>query len=55
MGPGWAILFYGRQSLGEGMSLGEAHDAMSMLSGADSWVDKQAQLNANAVSLWEGQ
>ena len=24
MGPDWAILFYGRQSLGEGLSLGEA-------------------------------
>ena len=23
-GPGWAILFYGRQSLGERLSLGEA-------------------------------
>ena len=25
--PGWAILFYGQQSLGEGLSLGEARDA----------------------------
>ena len=23
MGPGWAVLFYGRRSLGEGLSLGE--------------------------------
>ena len=27
---------------------------MFMLSGALSWVGKQAQLNANALSLWEG-
>ena len=54
MGPGWAILFYGRQLL-EGLSLGKAQDAMFMLSGAISWVGKQAQLNANALGLWEGQ
>ena len=53
MGPGQAILFYGRQSL-EGLSLGEAWDSMFMLSGAISWVGKQAQLNANAVTLGEG-
>ena len=53
-GPGRAILFYGRQSLGEGLSLGEVWDTTFMLSGAISWVGKQAQLNASAVSLWEG-
>ena len=53
-GPSQAILFYGRQSLGEGLSLGEVQDAMFMLSGAISWVGKQAQLNANPVSLGEG-
>ena len=51
---GWVILFYGRQSLGEGLSLGEAWDSMFMLTGAINWVGKQAQLNAIAVSLWEG-
>ena len=55
MGPSQAILFYQRQSLGEGLSLGKAHDAMFTLTGDTSWVGKQAQLNANAVSLWEGQ
>ena len=53
MGPGQAILFYGRQSLG-GLSLGEAHDAMFTLTGDISWVGEQAQLNANAMSLEEG-
>ena len=53
-GRGWAILFYRRQSLGEGLSLGETRYNMFMPSGAISWVGKQAQLNANAVSLWEG-
>ena len=32
MGPGWAILFYGRQSLGEGHSLAEVHNATFNLS-----------------------
>ena len=40
MGPAWAILFYGRQSLGERLSLGKACDAMFSLSGAISWVGK---------------
>ena len=54
MNPGWAILFYRRQSIGEGLSLGEVQDAMFTLSGAISWVGKQALLHANALSLWKG-
>ena len=42
IGPGWAILFYGRQSLGEELSLGKAHDAIFMLTRDISWVGKQA-------------
>ena len=53
-GSVWAILFYRRQSLGEGLNLGKAHDAMFMLSGAISWVGKQAQLQAKPVSLGKG-
>ena len=52
--PSWAFLFYGRWSLGEGLSLGKAWDAMFTLSGAISWVGKQAQLNVNVGSLGEG-
>ena len=55
MGPGWAILFNGRWSLGEGLNLGKVLDAMFMLSGAISWFGKQAQLNANELSLQVGQ
>ena len=33
-GPGWTILFYGRWSLGDGLSLGKAQDAMFTLSGS---------------------
>ena len=53
MGPGQAVLFYGRQSLGEALSLGEVRDAMFTLSWTISWVCKQAQLNANPLRLQE--
>ena len=42
MGPRQTILFYGRQSPGEGLSLGEACDVMFTLMGDISWVGKQA-------------
>ena len=54
-GPGWALLFYGWQLLGEGQSLGEAWDAVFSLSGAISWIGKQAQLSTKPVSLGDGQ
>ena len=52
-GPGWAIIFYGWQSL-EGLSLGEARDATFTMSGVITWVSKQAQLSAKPVSLGDG-
>ena len=54
VGPSQVILFYRRWSLGEGLNLGKAWDTTFTLSGAISWVGKQAQLNANPVSLGEG-
>ena len=45
--PGQAVLFYGRWSLGEGLSLGEARDAAFTLTGAGTWVGKSAYLNAD--------
>ena len=53
-GPGQAILFYGWWSLGEGLGLGKVRDALLTLSGAISWVSKQALLSANLISLVEG-
>ena len=53
-GPGWAVLFYGQHSLGEGLSLGEVKDTMFTLSGITAWVGKQAQFNAKPISLGEG-
>ena len=47
------VLFYGWWLLG--LRLGKAWDVSFMLSGAISWVGKQAQLSANPVSLGEVQ
>ena len=54
-GPGRAVLFYGRQSLREGLSLGKARDAAFTLTGTGTWVGKLAHLVADSLTLWEGQ
>ena len=45
-GPGRAVLFYGRHSMGEGLTADEARDAIFLLSGAGTWVGKLAYLPA---------
>ena len=52
--PSWAILFYGQQSLGEGLSLGKVCNTVFILSGAISWVGKPAQLSVKLVNLGDG-
>ena len=37
-GPGRAVLFYGRHSLGEGLTIDEARDAAFLLPGVGMWV-----------------
>ena len=54
MGPGRAVLFYGRQSLGEGLSLGKVIDVTFTLTGAGTWVGKLAHLAADPLTIWEG-
>ena len=44
--PGWAVVFYGRHSMGEGIMAGEARDATFLLTGAGTWVGKLAKLTA---------
>ena len=39
-GPGRAVLFYGRCSLGEGLRADEARDATFLFTGAGTWVGK---------------
>ena len=54
VGPGKAILFYRRRSLGEGLKVDEARDATFLLTGAGTWVGKSAYLTANPMTLQEG-
>ena len=54
MGPSRAILFYGRWSLGEGLSLGEARDAAFVLTGLGTWVGKAAYLATDPLTIQEG-
>ena len=39
-GPGRAVLFYGRHSMGEGLTTDEARDAAFLLTGPGTWVGK---------------
>ena len=54
VGPGKAILFYGRRSLGEGLKADEARDATFLLTGAGTWVGKSAYLTTDPMMLQEG-
>ena len=54
MGPGRAVLFYGRHSLGEGLTLGKTRDATFLLTGAGTWVGKPAYLAADPMTIQEG-
>ena len=54
IGPGKAILFYGRRSLGEGLKVDEARDASFLLTGAGTWVGRSAYLTTNPMTLQEG-
>ena len=53
-GPSWAVLFYGRQSLGEGLTLGKVRDTMFTFTGAGTWVDKPAYLATDPLMIQEG-
>ena len=54
IGPGRAILFYGRHSMGEGLKADEVRDAAFLLTGAGMWVGKSAYLTANPMTIQEG-
>ena len=53
-GPGRAVLFYGRCSMGEGLIADEARDVAFLLTGAGMWVEKLAYLTANPMTIQEG-
>ena len=54
IGPGRAILFYGRHSLGEGLKADALRDATFLLTGAGTWVGKSAYLTADPMTIPEG-
>ena len=53
-GSGRAVLFYGRHSMGEGLTMDEARDATFLLTGAGMWVGKSAYLTADQMTIHEG-
>ena len=53
-GPGRAVLFYGRWSMGEGLMADKARDATFLLTGAGTWVGKLAYLTADPMTIKEG-
>ena len=54
IGPGRAVLFYGRHSMGQGLTMDEARDAAFLLTGAGMWVGKSAYLTAGPMTIQEG-
>ena len=54
IGPGRAVLFYGRHSMGEGLATDKARDATFLLTGAGTWVGKLAYLAASPMTIQEG-
>ena len=54
IGPGRAVLFYGRHSMGEGLTADEARDTTFLLTGAGMWVGKLAYLTTDPMKIQEG-
>ena len=55
IGPGKAVLFYGRHSLGEGLTTDKVRDAAFLLTRVGMWVGKPAYLSANPMTIQEDQ
>ena len=53
-GPGRAVLFYGRCSMGEGLTADEARDAAFLFTGAGMLVGKLAYLTTDPMTIQEG-
>ena len=54
IGPGRAVLFYGRHSIGEDLTMDDARDAAFLLTGAGTWVGKSAYFTADLMTLQKG-
>ena len=55
IGPGRAVLFYGRHSLGEGLTTDKARDTTFLLTGVGTWVGNLAYHAADPMTIQEGQ
>ena len=54
IGPGRAILFYGRHSMGEGLKVDKARDSAFLLTGAGTSVGKSAYLTTDLMTIQDG-
>ena len=54
IGSGRAVLFYGRCSMGEGLTTDKDRDATFLLTGAGTWVGKLAYLADDPMTIQEG-
>ena len=54
IGPGRAVFFYGRHSLGQGITTDVVRDATFLLTGVGMWVGKPAYLATNPMTIQEG-
>ena len=54
IGPGRAVLFYGKCSMGEGLTADKARDAAFLLTRAGMWVGKLAYLATDPMIIQEG-
>ena len=52
-GPGKAVLFYGRHSMGDGLTAYEARDTTFLLTGAGRWAGKLAYLAIDPMTIHE--
>ena len=50
-GPGRAVLFYGRCSLGEGLTMDKARDTTFLLTQVGTWVGKPAYLATDPMTI----
>ena len=53
IGPGRAVLFYGRCSMGEGLTADKARDATFLHTGAGIWVGKLAYFATDPMKIQE--
>ena len=53
-GQGRAVLYYGRHSMGQGLTTDKARDAAFLLTGAGMWLGKLAYLATDPMTIQEG-